>query len=422
MAYQAVIVDGVRTPFLKVGTVPDLNAVKLGVVPIQELMRRYPGLEKTVDAVVGANIGNQLLPPDGSNITRIVALHAGIPQEVDARTININCGSGLEAVSDAVMRVELGLARCVLVTAVEVMSDYTAAYGRRERERFAKTAALARAKSSILKKGPALAVAAAKLRFMAHDPQWLIRLGLTDPFCGLGMDKISDSLASEWKLTREEVDLYAQMSQRRAEAARKSGRLAKEIVSFGGLNDDNGIRDGQTLGQLAKLRPLNATGVTTAGNASQVTDGAAAILVVDKGLAKEKGWPMLAEVDAFGTTAAGCDPKKMGLGPVNAIRKLLKRYDWKLDRFDIVETNEAFASVVLAQSRLLKEFGEGEFNWERTNINGGAIALGHPISASGARLALTCAKELNLGNGRLGLVTACVGGGQGVAAILRRAT
>src|SRR3989344_3779046 len=466
---QAVIVDGKRTPFLKAGSMPDLTALKLGIAPIKSLKILYPGLEKKIDCVVGANIGNQLLPPDGSNIARIIAIEAGIPKHVDARTLNINCGSGLEAVIDAAMRVEVGLAKCVLVIAVEVMSDYTAAYGRPQRQKFAELASVARAKKPMWKKAPALATKAANGRMRKHDPQWLIKLGLTDPMCGLGMDKSADKLAHEFKISRQELDLFALESQRRALAAQQSGKFDAEIcpMSFhcsdvpefamGKITKDNGmdtfVRAGGTLESLAKLRPLNPGGTTTAGNSSQISDGAVALIVADEEFARSQGWPILARVGSERSAVAGCDTDVMGLGPVAAIKKLFAKKpherfkrltaeqreagpdmrdrhnrsrfvstnkyfpdlfdvefvkDINLDTFGVIETNEAFASVVLAQSRLLESEGYGPLPWERTNMNGGAIALGHPVGASGARLALSTAIELKARNEKYALVTLCV--------------
>ncbi len=422
---QAVLVDGVRTPFIKAGSSTKLRAKWFGSLPVLELMERYDALRTSIDSVVGANIGNQILPPDGSNIARIIAICCNIPQEVDARTLNINCGSGLEAVIDAAMRVEVGMAKCVLVTAVEVMSDYTAAYGREQRQKFAELNTLARAKTPMWRKGPGLALKAAGVRAMKHDPQWLIKLGLTDPMSGLGMDKIADAIAKEFQISRKELDLYALESQRRATQAQKSGRLAKEMLHASICTElhlpehDNGIRDGQTLEQLAKLRPLNEGGVTTPGNSSQVSDGAVALIIADEEFAKAQGWPALARVGSARSAVAGCEPSMMGLGPVAAIKKLLCKFGrTPLTAFDVIETNEAFASVVLAQSRLLEKEGIGPLPMEQTNVNGGAIAIGHPVGASGARLALTAARELKERNKKFALVTLCVGGGQGVAAIL----
>ncbi len=426
---RAVLVDGLRTPFLNAAkSIPGLTALRLGTVPVNGLLTKYYHMRDAIDSVVGANVGNQLLPPDGSNITRIIAMEAGIPKEVDARTININCGSGLEAIIDATMRIEVGLARCVLVSAVEVMSDYTAVYKRRERQRFADLNALARSKTPMWRKGVPLAIKALRTSRMEHDPQWLIQSGLTDPMCGLGMDKIADNLAKQFNISRKECDLFALQSQQKAAAAQKSGRLSKEVIPVElereGRSEkfDNGVRAGQTVELLAKLRPLNVDGTTTPGNSSQISDGAVALIVADEEFAHQQGWPCLARVRSEYSAVAGCAPSEMGLGPVAAIKKLFRNLPrWTFDNLDLIETNEAFASVVLAQSRVLGNLvGFGEFPWERTNINGGAIALGHPVGASGARLALTAAMELQEQKLDIALVTACIGGGQGIAAILER--
>lgn len=420
---KVVIADGVRTAFFKAGSVPDLNARMLGVAPVRELINRHPDLNRLIDCVVGANVGNQLLPPDGSNVTRLIALDAGIPYHVDARTLNINCGSGLEAIIDATIRVEVGLAKCVLVICVEVMSDYTAVYGREQRRKFAELGALSRARAPMWKKGAQLATKAAGVRMMKHDPQWLIKLGLTDPYCRLGMDKIGDKLAKEFQISRKELDLFALESQRRAYKAQRSGRLGEEIVSFHGLDQDNGIREGQMMEHLIKLRPLNPGGTATPGNASQVSDGAVALIVADAEFAAAQGWSPIAKVSSENSAVAGCDPSMMGLGPNEAVKKLFSKKGggyWDLKNFGVIETNEAFASVPLAQSRLFEKYGFGPLPWERVNINGGAIAIGHPVGASGGRLALTAALELHHQDANLALVTLCVGGGQGVAAVLER--
>ncbi|TSC83342.1 MAG: acetyl-CoA acyltransferase [Parcubacteria group bacterium Gr01-1014_19] len=429
----AVIVDGLRTPFVKAGAVGAEPAGYLALGPVMALLARYPDLRNKIDCVIGANIGNQALPPDGSNLARLIALQAGIPETVPAWTVNINCASGLHAVLDAIKHVELGQFKCVLVVAAESMSDYTAVYSREQRQKFSNILTASK-KKSLWKKIPSQLWALAKTKIMPHDPQWMLKLGLTDPFCGLGMDKISDQLAKDWKISRTELDLYAQESHTRASDAQAAGKFDEEIAVPEGWdkNDfrDNGIRQGQTLEQLAKLRPLNPGGVTTAGNSSIVSDGAVALIIADLEfvMAKDQDWPVLAMMDSTKSAVAGCTPSKMGLGPVNAIAKLCQKNGWGLNQFDLIETNEAFASVVLAQSKAMAspEYCAtlglakplGPLPWNKTNVNGGAIAIGHPISASGARLVLTCAKEMNRREGGFSLVTLCVGGGQGEAAVI----
>ena len=431
--HSAIIVDGVRTPFFKAGTLPNLNAVTLALTPIRELQRRYPDFEKKLDLVIGSNIGNQLLPPDGSNFARVILLNAGFPHHIGAWTVNINCASGLHAILDAVKQVELGLANFILVIATEVMSDYAAVYSREQRTIFTEAFGAAKSKSAWWKKYPKLLKLWAKIQLMRHDPKWMIELGLTDPTINLRMDKVTEKIAAEWQISRYEQDLFALESQRRASAAKKAGRLAEEIVDFGlpgqgNFKDDNGIRDDQTLEKLARLRPIQTNGTVTPGNSSQVTDGAVAILVANEEFARGNDLPILAGMKSHFSAVAGCDPERMGLGPVSAIKKLLNRTGLKLSNVSLIETNEAFAAVVLAQSKALasqkycSEFGLGtaaeSLAFERTNVNGGAIAIGHPVSASGGRLVLTCAKELRRRNENLGLVTLCIGGGQGEVAVI----
>ncbi|TSC89079.1 MAG: acetyl-CoA C-acetyltransferase [Parcubacteria group bacterium Gr01-1014_3] len=419
---KAVIVDGVRTPFLKAGTIPDLSASEMALTPVGELFKRYPKLKESCDCVVGANIGNQVLHPDGSNLARVILLKAGLDPRIPAWTVNINCGSGLHAVLDAVKNVELGLYKCILVVASEVMSDYVAVYNRQQRAQFAKLYEVSRKKAPMWRRLPSLMKEWTKMKMMPHKPEWSIKIGLTDPVCKLGMDEIADQIAEEYKISREEQDLFALESQRRAKAATLSGRLKHEIVPFRGIDQDNGIRFDQNLSALSKLRPLHKGGTVTPGNSSQITDGAVALMVVNEELAKKNGWPLLATMYSRFSSIGGCVPERMGLGPVQAIKQIFS-HDWStLDDIDVIETNEAFAAVVLAQQKefeLVKD-NFGRLSPEKVNRNGGAIALGHPISASGARLVLTCAKELELTGATSGLVTLCVGGGQGVAACLER--
>ncbi len=457
---QAVIVDGTRTMFFNAKeSLPGLTARKLGAVPLKELMRRYPEIVNA-KYLVGANVGNQLSPPDGSNIARLIALDAGFPKTVGAHTVNLNCGSGLRAVMDAAVYVEAGM-DCVPVIAVEVMSDYTAFYPRDQRlPIFTKEFLENNRKMPAWKKAFGKIKNRAALATMKHRPHLMLKTGLTDPYCGLGMDKVGDKIAEHYKISREELDLYALESQRRAAAAQernkkefardtyRNSRIDPEIIPFkvgdGELigrpdlmqvirdidvdlydwvyDRDNGVRKGQDAAKLKKLSPLNPGGTVTAGNASQVSDGAVAMLVAEKEYAKAMGWPILAECSFEESVVVGGDPELMGVVPAMAIDALLKKKRsgyWSLKNFGVIETNEAFASVVLAQSRILDSLGWGEYPRERTNPNGGAIAIGHPVGASGARLALTAILEARRKKQELALATACIGGGQGVAMIFR---
>jgi len=420
---QAVLVDGGRTPFLKVGTVQK-SATDFGVAAVRGLRKKMEpyanNLYALIDFVSGANIGNQVLHPDASNIARVIALRSGIPDRVPAVTTNINCASGLDAVLRAVEKIETGQARCVLVVAVEVMSDYALVYPREQRELMLKRKYVSKAKMSSWKRRLAGGVLDVKARLTTHDPLYTLETGLTDPVCGLKMDQISDKLAEEFEIYREEVDRFAEQSQHRAAAAQISGRLVKEIIEFDGHIHDNGIRHGQTLKALAKLPTNYPGGVTTAGNASQLTDGAVALVLASQDFATALHLPVMAKLSSGMSATVGGDPARMGIVPVAAIERVLTKNAMKLSDVDLVETNEAFASVVLSQQRLLQLRGVGDLDFDRTNVNGGAIALGHPLAASGARLILTLAHELQIREKRLGLATACVGGGEGVAMILER--
>lgn len=429
---QPVLVDGVRTPFLKVGTVQK-TATDFGVAVVNELQRRYPDLNRSVDCVVGGNIGNQVFykdysRKDASNIARVIALQAGIPKEVPAWTVNNNCASGLHAPRDVALAIYAEEFDCGVAVGVEDMSDYPAIYPREQRNLFAEF-------GRALKKKELFKISKLYLKgnlFMPHKPIWALETGLTDPIAKLKMDQISDGLAKEFGLSRDHLDQFGLESQRRASAAQRSGRFAKEIVEFDGQKHDNGVRHGQTMAQLAKLPPNYPGGVTTPGNSSQLTDGAVALLIADEAYARAMGWPILARLYPKWWAAAGCEPERMGVGPVAAIAKLIKKTGLKLSNFGLIETNEAFAAVVLSQLAILTskekcaELGIGEpmgdFNeaMDKVNVNGGAIALGHPLGASGARLLLTLALEMKLRNVRLGLATLCVGGGQGEAMVIER--
>lgn len=437
---KVVLVDGVRTPFMRAGTIPGLTATELGVVPPKALIERYPDIPKSVDYVIGANIGNQALHPDGSNMGRLLALRAGIPKSVGAWTVNINCATGLHAVADAAKTIALGTARSVLVVAVEVMADYPALYTRKQRNEFVKAFLIARKKQKPWVKFPQLAAQWVKIQALRHSPLWAIDLGLVDPTTKLRMDQSADLIAHRWNISRKEQDLFALESQRRASAAQKSGRLAEEIVPFKDIAFDNGIRHNQTLEQLARLKPQYPRGFTfndetipgtvTPGNSSQITDGACSLLLADEEFARSMGWPILARINPEQWAVAGCDPSTFGFAPSLAIKKLLDATGLSLSDLDLIESNEAFAAVVLAQMRGLssKRYCEqigiaeplGDWELEKTNVNGGGVALGHPISASGARLTLTIAKELKRSQKERGLVTLCIGGGQGEALVLER--
>ncbi len=419
------IVAGVRTPFARAGTVFRRTPVyELGRVAVAELLSRTGTDPGRLDEVV---LGNCAQPAEAANVARVTALRAGVPARVPGFTVHRNCASGMEAVADASDRVALGDARLVLAGGMESMSQiplqYAFSYGdwleglMRARTPLARAGAVARFRPHMLK------------------PRLSLIEGLTDLTCGLNMGETAEVLAREFRITRERQDEFALRSHRLAVAARE--RLREEIVpvfpppDYQAVQDDVGPRDKQSLEQLAKLRPYfdRRHGTVTVGNACPVTDGAVALLVADEATALAGGAPPLGRLRAF--AFAGLEPQRMGLGPVYAIHRVLAREGLALADVDLFEINEAFAAQVLAcleasrseafgRSELGRDSALGEIPLERLNVNGGAIALGHPVGASGARLLLTLLLELRRRQLKRGIAALCVGGGQGAAFLVER--
>ncbi len=422
---RIVIVDGIRTPFCKMGTLfNDMSAQELAVAATRELLERT-GLEpQNIDEVI---FGNVAQPPDAANISRVIALLSGIPKTTPAFTVNRNCASGLESLVTAALRIQAGEAQCLLAGGTESMSNIPFFLSKDLQEILTK---VNRAKS-VLEKFQAII----RLRPKHFSPRIGLNLGLTDPVCGLNMGQTAEVLAKEFGISREEQDEFALMSHQRAMRGRAvlqeeivpviPSPKFKQVVEF-----DNGPRENQTLEALAKLKPIfdKYSGTVTAGNSSQVTDGAAALLVTSEGRARELGLEPLGYLKAF--AFAGVEPARMGIGPAHAIPKVLKKSGMSLRQMQAIEINEAFAAQVLAVLRSLdsnefaREFGyegyAGPIDRGILNVNGGAIALGHPVGASGSRLILTMLKHLKRKNLNVGLISLCVGGGQGAAAIVER--
>jgi len=427
---RLVIVDGVRTPFCKMGTdLARLGADELGRVAVNALLTRT-GLDPAlIDEVI---FGCVAQPAEASNVARVIALRAGIPEHVPAATVHRNCASGCEAVTTAYERMAAGRGSVFVVGGAESMSQVPLLFQPRTAEKFGR---LARAKSF----GQRLK-GLAGFRPSDFKPRIGLQLGLTDPVCGLNMGDTAEVLAREFGLTRELQDSFALESNNRALAARE--KLAEEICPVypaqpagrkapPAIMQDNGVRKDQTLDALAKLRPVfdRRTGTVTAGNSSQITDGAVALLVMTEEKAAQIGYKPLGALTGY--AYAGCDPTRMGLGPVFAIAKAEEKFGLNLDQADLIEINEAFAAQVLAVLKCLKsdEFAKkflkrdrpvGKAEKDRLNVNGGAIALGHPVGATGARLILTSLKELERRQAKRALVSLCVGGGQGAALWLER--
>ena len=422
---RLVIVDGVRTPFCKAGTeLASLGADELGRIAVNALLTRT-GLDPAlVDEVI---FGCVAQPADAANVARVIALRAGVPEFVPASTVQRNCASGCEAVTLAQEKLLAGRGSIFIVGGVESMSNIPLLFKQSTAAKFGR---LSRARS-LGQKLQSLC------RFRPSDfqPRVGLLLGLSDPVCGMNMGETAEVLAREFGITREAQDAFALQSNERALAAREkhAGEICPAYFprQASAVTRDNGPRDNQTPEALAKLKPVfdRRNGTVTAGNASQVTDGAVALLVMSEERANKLGFTPLGTLAGY--AYAGCEPSRMGLGPVYAIARAEERTGLTLADADLVELNEAFAAQVIAVLKaaqsgafarkfLRRENALGEIPAGKLNVNGGAIALGHPVGATGARLILTSLRELQRRKARRALVTLCVGGGQGAALWLER--
>jgi acetyl-CoA C-acetyltransferase len=387
------LLEGARTPFGSFGgALKDTSAQELAVTAFKGAMERAKVEAADVDNVVLGNVIQT--QKNAPYLSRHVALSAGIPIESPALTVNRLCGSGLQAVVSAAQAILLGESRLAVAGGTESMSQAPhALYG----SRFGTGL-----------KSPEIV-----------DTLWS---GLTDEYIGCGMGMTAENIAEQFKISREEQDEFALLSHRRAAKSRESGRLAKEIVPVVyqdrkgreiRVERDEHIRPETSLESLAKLKPsFKKEGCVTAGNASGINDGAAALVLAGESYVSRRGLKPIARLVSW--AVAGVDPKIMGTGPIPASKLAAERAGLKISDIDYVEINEAFASQYISVERGL------ELNRERTNVNGGAIALGHPVGASGARILLSLAYELREKNGRYGLASLCIGGGQGIAAIIER--
>ncbi len=412
------IVEGIRTPFVKAyGPLARVPAQELGRTAVVALLERAGMRPDQVDQVI---FGNVAMPPDAANIARVIALQAGIPRDRIAHTVQRNCASGIESIVSAARLIQLGEAQTVVAGGVESMSRIPLLYGEAATEIYQR---LGRAKSAWQRLRALLS-----FRPRHFQPVIGVQLGLTDPVSGLIMGKTAEVLVRDFGLTRPEQDEWALESHRRASAAQKQGLLAQEIIPVGEVREDVGIRHDQTLEALAKLPPFFEKGGTvTVGNSSMITDGAAAVLVMPGEQARAEARTPLGYLRGY--AMAGCDPARMGLGPVYATSRVLDKLGLSLADMELVELNEAFAAVVLANDRAFvsekfarEQLGRsaplGELRRDHLNVNGGAIALGHPVGATGTRLVLTLLKELRRRGLKRGLATLCVGGGQGAAVVV----
>ncbi len=414
-----VIVAAVRTPFTRAGSdLAHLDAVELGRHAVAALLTRTGIDPMLVDETIIGCVGQ---PPEAMNIARVIALRAGLPESKPAMTVHRNCASSLEALTLAHAKMCAGQGEVFVVGGTESMSNMPFYFSK---PAVAKFATMSRARDFTGR-----AKAALHFRLADFAPVIGLKLGLTDPVSNLNMGQTAEVLAREFGITRDMQDAFAMRSHLRATQA--NHLLNQEIAPILGktvIATDNGIRADSSLEKLAKLKPLFDTtvGSVTAGNSSQITDGAVALLVATEEAAAAHNWKPLGRLVSYAAT--GCDPSRMGLGPVRAIDAALHRSGWKLGDADVIEINEAFAAQVLAVMKCLADPASarraglegplGEIDPARINACGGAIALGHPVGASGARLVLNALNQLQATDTKRAIVSLCVGGGQGMAACL----
>lgn len=442
---DVVLVEGVRTPFAKADTkLKDVHPAELGRVAVHELMERASLDPEVVDEVIMGNTGN---PSDAVNISRVIALRAGIPLKTPAMTVHRNCASALESITTGYERIRAGTEDCVIAGGAENMSQmpllmsrpFVKAFQRLSGARSlgAQLSALGGLLKADLKQALEL-VTTSPLAPAPYKPRISIVEGLTDPFVGINMGQTAEILAKEWNLSRKEQDEFALKSHQKAVAAQQNGHMAEEITPVflppnfkEYVAEDVGPRAEQTMEQLGKLKPFfdRKYGTITVGNACPITDGAGAVLLMSRKRASELGYKPLATIRSY--AFAGLEPERMGLGPAYATPVALKRAGLTMKDIGLVELNEAFAAQVMACMKAMDSdmFAKEKLGLDKKvgaidpailNVNGGAIALGHPVGATGTRLVVTLTKEMKRRNVQFGLATLCIGGGQGGAIIIER--
>ena len=390
-AHDIVIASATRTAVGSFnGAFANTSAHDLGAEAIKAALKRAGVDAAEVDEVI---LGQVLSAGHGQNPARQAAMKAGVPQEKTAFGINQLCGSGLRAVALGMQQIISGDAKIIVAGGMESMSQSQHA--------------------AHLRNGTKMG----ELKLI----DTMLKDGLIDAFHGYHMGNTAENVAAKWQLNRADQDKFAVGSQNKAEAAQKAGRFKDEIIPFtvasrkGDIivDQDEYIRAGTTLDALAKLKPaFSKDGSVTAGNASGLNDGAAALVIMTAAEARRRGLTPLGRIASWAT--AGVDPAVMGSGPIPASRKALERAGWKVKDLDLVEANEAFAAQALAVNK--------DMGWDPdlVNVNGGAIAIGHPIGASGARVLVTLLHEMARRNARKGLATLCIGGGMGIALTIER--
>lgn len=417
------VVDGTRTPFLKAKGVGPFSASDLAVLSGQALLKKLPVSASFIDEVI---IGAAMPGPDEANIARIIAMRLGCGEKVPAYTVMRNCASGMQAVDSAVKDINSGRCHLVLAGGTEAMSRAPILYD------LAMVDWLGRWMSAknFAQKSKALF----KLKFNYLIPVFGLMKGLTDPLIGLNMGQTAEELAYRFNISRQAMDEFAVQSHLKLALAYEEGLMTEVVPIIDAKGNvysrDTGLRPDVMLSNMAQLKPVfdKRFGQVTAGNSSQVSDGAAMLLLASEQAVKEYDLPILGEI--IDTQWSALDPLYMGLGPAHAINDLLLRNDYSLDDIDVLEINEAFAVQVLACLEALasKDYCKnilenkkpwGRFNLEKLNPHGGAIAAGHPVGASGARIVLHTLKHMKEKQLKHGLASLCIGGGLGGAILLR---
>ena len=419
------LVDGKRTPNVKSGAdLKEIAAPYLGHYLIRHLVDKYGIPSDAVDEVI---VGNTGTPAKYPNVGRVIALEAGLHKKTSGYSVHRNCASGMEALSQAYVKIASGRNDLIFAGGVENMSQMPLMFNKQMTEFFIE---MMKAKTP-----------AAKLKVVStFRPNYLapviaIEQGLTDPFCGRNMGQTAETLARELGISRLEQDEFANRSHHLAVSATKEGKFREEILPITAgekldkmIAEDIGPRGNSTVENLAKLKPYfeKETGTVTVGNACPITDGGSMWLMASEEAVKKYNLEPMARMVDF--HFHGLEPERMGLGPVLASHGVLKRTGLSMSQMDLIELNEAFAAQVLACVKVMKDKNLssrwgideviGEIPLEKLNVNGGGIALGHPVGSTGARLVVTLAHELKRRKQKYGLATLCIGGGQGGAVII----
>jgi acetyl-CoA acetyltransferase family protein len=400
----------------------DTTADVLATHCVRYLINKNHIKKEDVDELI---FGNVAMPHNAPNIARVIGLKAGLPISTSGYTVQRNCASGLESVINASQKIELGKAKLIIAGGTESMSNIPFLYKQRTAEKFTKLS-MARTTGKKLK-------VLRKFKLKDFSPIIGLISGLTDPVTGNIMGKTAELLAREFNISRLEQDMFAHESHKNALKAQQTGLFKEEIVPIPiapkydkFIENDFGIKEDISIDYLQSKRPYfdKLDGTVTANNSSQITDGAAALILTEEDTAKEKGYKILGYINGY--SHAALDPDRMGLGPIYAIDKLLKQNEKTISDYDLFEINEAFAAIVLANIELAKsdklcqkffnrDKAIGEIDMNKVNVNGGAIAIGHPVGMTGTRLILHLLKELKRRNLKTGIASLCVGGGQGVA-------